>query len=340
MTSALPQLDLRAFTAGTQRQRADFVEDLRQAAHGVGFFYLRGYSSSEALPRALLQAARVFFALPQEQKNAIHMVHSAQLRGYTAAGEEITRGARDWREQLDTGAERPLIEQGPGVPPWTRLQGPNQWPASLPALKPLVLEWQDAMTQTGLALLRALALALGQREDTLLRHFEGQPVQHTKLIRYAAQGRGTTAQGVGPHKDSGCLTLLLQDLQGGLQVLDREAAAARWIDVPPLEGTLVINLGEVLEMWSDGFLRATTHRVVSPQGGKIRYSAAFFLTPRLESELHRLELPAELAGLARGVERDPLNPLIAHTGSNLLKGRLRSHRDVAARHYSALPALA
>ena len=339
LTNTLPILDLSDFTSGDPERRASFVTRLRETAHHVGFFYLRDYGASPAQIEAVLQAARVFFALPDAQKHAVHMAQSPHFRGYTAAGDEITRGKRDWREQLDVGAERSALALNAGTPAWARLQGPNQWPAGLPHLKPTLLAWQDTLTEAASHLLHALALALGQPEDRFDAAFADTPVQHLKVIHYPGRAEGGSRQGVGPHKDSGCLTLLLQDTQAGLQVLERDGPgvapdAGRWIDAPPLPGTLIINLGEVLEILSNGYLRATIHQVVSPPPKVDRLSVAFFLSPRLDAELPELVLPPALAAQARGVDRDPQNPLIAHTGRNLLKGRLRSHPEVAERFYA------
>ena len=335
----LPILDLSDFTSGNAGQRSAFVDHLRETAYGVGFFYLRGFGASPAQTRAVLQASRDFFALSPEQKDAIHMARSPHFRGYTGAGDEITRGERDWREQLDIGAERAVLTQSPSSPAWTRLQGPNQWPEALPQLKPVLLDWQNTLTDAARQLLRALALTLGQPRDRFASAFADAPVQHLKVIHYPGRADGESTQGVGAHKDSGCLTLLLQDTQAGLQVWERAGPgqpedAGCWIDAPPIEGTVVINLGEVLELLSNGYLRANIHRVVSPPQSQDRLSVAFFLSPRLDAELAPLVLPPELAAKARGVDRDPKNPLLAHTGRNLLKGRLRSHPEVAQRFYA------
>lgn len=331
---SLPVLDLSEFTEGDARQRDRFVQTLRETAHNVGFFYLRGYGAAPGQTKALFDAARAFFNLPAQRKQALQMVNSPHFRGYTGPGEEITRGERDWREQIDFSSERDVIAQGPDVPAWTRLQGPNQWPDELPQLRASVTAWQQTLTVAGRQLLQALALALGQPEDRFDAAFATAPVQHVKIIRYPGRGSDVSQQGVGPHKDSGCLTLLLQHRDAGLQVLDRNAPGEAWIDVPPLEGTVVINIGEVLEVQSNGYLRANIHRVVSPPQGGERFSIAFFLSPQLDTELPALPLPPELAVRARGVENDPRNLLIAHTGRNLLKGRLRSHPDVAERYYA------
>lgn len=331
--AALPLLDLRDFNGGTPGSRARFITRLRETAHRVGFFYLQGHGLGANEVAGLFASGREFFALPRERKLALRMANSPHFRGYTAYGEEITRGAPDWREQLDIGAERaplPEAETGSAEQAWRRLQGPNQWPAELPQLKTRLLAWQDQMSGVARSLLRALALALQQPERSFEALFEPEPVQHLKLIRYPGRTPAQGQQGVGAHKDSGCLTLLQQDRQGGLQV----QFGGGWIEVPPLPGSLVVNLGEVLEILSGGYLRATLHRVISPPSGAERLSVAYFHGPRLDATLSALQLPADLAAQARGVELDPLNPLIPHAGCNFLKGRLRSHVDVAQAFYA------
>jgi len=124
--------------------------------------------------------------------------------------------------------------------------------------------------------------------------------------------------------------LLLQDRVGGLQVETGEG----WIDVPPTENTFVVNIGEVLELVTNGYLRATPHRVHTPPVGVDRYSIAYFISPRLDAgSVPVLQLPPHLARLATGPETDPLNPLLHHVGENSLKGRVRSHLPVTKRFY-------
>jgi isopenicillin N synthase-like dioxygenase len=344
----IPLLELRRFDAG-DAQRAAFLTELRTAAHEVGFFYLSGHDVDAQLLRDLMQSARRFFALPEDDKMAIEMVNSPHFRGYNRVASELTRGQPDWREQIDIGAERPALPRDTDAPAWARLRGPNQWPAALPELRPLVIRWQAAAEQVLIRVLRALALALGQAADALEPLYGNDPHYLVKLIRYpgvAAAGRTPGASalgigsalalgthlGVGAHKDSELLTLLLQDEQGGLQV----EMAQGWIDVPPRSGTFVINIGELLELASDGYLRATMHRVVMPPAGVDRVSAAFFLGARLDATVPLLPLPPALAAQARGPERDPNNPLFREVGQNYMKGRLRSHPDVARRHHADL----
>lgn len=180
--------------------------------------------------------------------------------------------------------------------------------------------------------MRVFAACLGQPEDVFEPVYRDQPNQRIKLIRYP--GRDTKAaqndQGVGAHKDSGFVTILLQDETAGLQVETSDG----WIDAPPIPGTFVINIGELLEMASNGYLKATMHRVISPPAGRERFSVAFFLGASLDATVPVVELPRSLAAEARGVTQDPSNPLFNEVGRNYLKSRLRSHPDVARRHYA------
>jgi isopenicillin N synthase-like dioxygenase len=337
ITSSIPLLDLRRFDAD-QAERAAFLAELRAAAHDVGFFYVTGHGVEAGLAYDVIQSARRFFSLPVGDKLAIEMVNSPHFRGYNRVAAERTRGRPDWREQIDIGAERPALPRDGSAPAWARLQGPNQWPAALPELRAVIGHWQTAAIQVLIRILRAFALALAQRADSLEPLYGDDPHYLVKLIRYPGaaamgdSGAGGDALGVGAHKDSELITLLLQDDQGGLQV----ETPRGWVDVPPRDGTFVVNIGELLELASDGYLRATMHRVVMPPAGNERLSAAFFLGARLDATVPVLTLPPALASHARGAERDPQNPLYRKVGLNYLKGRLRSHPDVARRHHADL----
>ncbi|MCG8157613.1 isopenicillin N synthase family oxygenase [Brenneria goodwinii] len=327
--TSLPILDLSQLDA-TLEHRAAFLAKLNRAARDVGFFYLVHHGVSDALQQQVQQTARAFFALPDAEKQRVAMILSPHFRGYNRAGSELTRSQPDWREQFDIGAERPALRLSANDPGWLRLQGPNLWPAALPELKTTLLQWQREMTGMSLRLLRAFAEALELPANAFDALYGEKPNEHIKLIRYPGQPGGGSQQGVGAHKDSGFLSFLLQDNQQGLQV---EIEPGRWIDALPLAGSFVVNIGELLELATNGYLRATVHRVVSPPAGKERLSTAFFLGAQLDSVVPIYQLPDHLAVNALGPTSDPLNPLLRDVGWNYLKGRLRSHPDVASRYY-------
>lgn len=316
--TALPVVDLRAEPAALRAQ-------LRQVAHEVGFFYLTGHGVPEELIDRLLAQARGLFALPQAAKDAIAMVHSPHFRGYTRLGGELTGGTVDWREQIDIGPERvPLTDP---AEPYLRLQGPNQWPAGLPGLPAVVAEWDAALAAVGRRLLQHWAAALGNPAEVFDAAFADTPATLIKVIRYP--GRADSDQGVGAHRDAGVLTLLLAEPGSrGLQVRTERG----FVDVDPLPGALIVNIGEMLEIASGGYLRATEHRVrIYDQE---RLSVAYFFNPRLDATIPVLRLPADLAERARGVSADTANDRIyAVYGRNAWKSRLRAHPDVAAAHH-------
>lgn len=327
--TTLPVLNLAHYHSPTERHA--FLDQLRHAARDVGFFYLTHHGIADSLQQTLQSEARRFFALTDAQKQQVAMVHSPHFRGYNRSAAELTRGQPDWREQFDIGAERPALTLDAGDPRWLRLQGPNLWPEALPTLKPVLLQWQQAMTGMAMTLLRAFAESLHLPADAFDALYGDKPNEHIKLIRYPGQQETqNSTQGVGAHKDSGFLSFLLQDDQKGLQV---EVSEGEWIDASPRAGSFVVNIGELLELATNGYLRATVHRVISPPARQQRLSIAFFLGAQLDAVVPLYTLPEPLAREAHGPQSDPQNPLLRDVGWNYLKGRLRSHPDVAERHY-------
>jgi len=326
--TALPVIDLRLHD--DLEQAEDFHRNLARIARETGFFYLVGHGITRQEIQAIREQTYAFFALPQTDKDAIDMQYSPHFRGYTAVGGERTRQKPDYREQIDIGAELPAHDLQADSPAWLRLQGPNQWPDALPHFKATVLHWQARLRDVAIKLLHAFMVALEQPAHALDDAASGTPADWIKLIHYPGSAHAAQQQGVGAHKDGGILTLLLQDRVAGLQVETPQG----WIDVPPVEHAFVVNIGEILELATNGYLRANVHRVVAPPPRVSRYSIAYFLRPRLAAgQVPLLQLPPHLARLATGPESDPLNPLLRNVGENSLKGRARSHLPVTKRFY-------
>jgi isopenicillin N synthase-like dioxygenase len=137
-----------------------------------------------------------------------------------------------------------------------------------------------------------LPRALGQSPDFFEPIYRDAPNQLIKIIRYPASDAAANGQGVGAHKDSGFLTLVLQDAEEGLEI---EAQDGNWIKVRPLQNSFVLNIGELLELATNGYLRATVHRVVAPPPGAERLAVAFFLGAQHDATVPLLTLPAALA---------------------------------------------
>ncbi|KRE77448.1 isopenicillin N synthase family dioxygenase [Arthrobacter sp. Soil763] len=332
---SLPVLDISRLNAGPE-EAARFREELRDAMHDVGFIYLAGHGIPQELTDAMLEVSRRFFDLPEEQKLAIENIHSPQFRGYTRVGGEITDGGVDWREQIDIGVERDTVQPGPGVPDYWRLEGPNLWPEGLPGMRETVTEWTERLSAVSLDLLRALAVSLGAPEDTFDAAFAAQAFPMLKIVRYPGESDPEPKQGVGSHRDGGVLTLLLVEPgKGGLQVEHQ----GEWIDAPQVPGTFVVNIGEMLELATNGYLKATLHRVISPLRGTDRISLPFFFNPALDATMPRLAVSPEFQARARGLSVDPSNsPILQTYGDNALRYRVRAHPNVVAVHHPDLAA--
>lgn len=320
----LPVIDLEDLATVDGRRR------LRDVTHDVGFFYLVGHGVDDDLLTRVQTVAHDFFALPAAEKLSIGMINSPHFRGYSRLGGEFTNGQIDWREQIDIGPEREPVAGATG---YMRLQGPNQWPAALPELRSAIDEYNTALATVSLRLLQNWAAGLGADPHLFDTAFAHAPATLIKLVRYPARPATEVNgdQGVGAHKDSGVLTLLL--LESGSAGLQVEASDGTWIDAPPQEGAFVVNVGEMLEVATGGFLRATKHRVITAPGAPERLSIPYFFSPALDAVIPTVELPADLAAQARGVEQDPANPLFSTYGENTWKSRTRAHPDVFERWY-------
>ncbi|GAB3625006.1 2-oxoglutarate and iron-dependent oxygenase domain-containing protein [Mariniluteicoccus endophyticus] len=310
-------------------------DDLLRAAHEIGFFYLVGHGLDQARQDEVVRVAREFFALPDDEKRRIENLRTPHFRGWARIGGERTQGRTDWREQVDIAVEREPVTITDTTPDWAVLEGPNQWPERPAEFRPVFERWHRDLSAVGHRLLQEWSQALGQPRDFFDAAYADQ-LSLIKVVRYP--GREGDDQGVGAHKDSGLLTLLLVEQgKAGLQV---EGPDGRWIDAPHVDGAFIVNIGELLESATDGYLIATNHRVVSPPPWDDRISVPFFYNPGLDAVIPRLQLPPELAARSRGVTQDESNAIFDTYGANALKSRLRSHPDVAEIHHQRLLARA
>jgi isopenicillin N synthase-like dioxygenase len=276
--SQIPVIDFAPFLHGSAGQRAAVAGQVGDACRNIGFFYIINHGVAEILVNAAFAEAKRFFAQPPEKKAEVAIEHSACHRGYFSTGGENLDPAKqktagDLKEGYkigrDLGPEHPLVSAG------TPLHGPNQWP-DLPGWRETMTAYYDAMTALGREMLHAFALALGIPEQ----NFDGwltAPMTTLGPLHYPPQrGHITEAQlGAGAHTDYGCLTLLAQDDAGGLQVRN---GAGQWLDAPPLPGSFVVNIGDMMERWTNGVFTSTLHRVINTSGRE-RYSLPFFFDP-------------------------------------------------------------
>lgn len=282
---ALPLLDLSDLHAGAPARKV-FLEALDQAARSNGFFYLTHHGISPALTQAVLEQSRRFFDLDAAEKNRMHIRHSDHFRGYSQMKNE-----RDWREQVHFGQELPAVPVAENSENCYRLIGENQWPVVLgEPFRSTMLEFLQATSQLGDALLSAFAELLGQPTNYFRQLSAAPPYLLMKLICYYAQPNTVEDRpGVAPHCDWSWLTILLQDDVGGLEVLTQ---AGDWQPVAPAEGVLSVNVGELLEILTRGQYLAAPHRVINPSEEKKRISVPVFINPPLDALVSPLNLPA------------------------------------------------
>jgi isopenicillin N synthase-like dioxygenase len=277
IADAAPVLCCTRLRGQPDDQRA-FARELAAACREPGFCYLANHTVDVALCAALLAKARDFFALPARDKAALHIERSPHFRGWSEM-----RNERDWREQLHFGSETPALASGPA---WRQLAGPNLWPETLGAVwRATVLGFMDAIADLGAQMLAALAQGLGLHPDRFAPAVGSSPYRLLKLICYHPQPAPDAAlRGVAPHCDWSWITLLLQDDAGGLQVQRPDGA---WVEVAPVPGTLVLNVGELVEIVTGGQLRATPHRVVHRSVAAPRIAAPYFVNPALDGMVVR-----------------------------------------------------
>jgi isopenicillin N synthase-like dioxygenase len=271
---ALPVIDIAPLITDVGGDADDDVaRQLDAACRDHGFFYVVGHGVKAELQARLDQAAREFFALSDDEKAEIAMVRAGRAwRGWFPVGGELTSGRPDRKEGLYFGAELP--PDHPRVRAGVPLHGANLFPREPADLRPAVLAYLDALTGVGHALARGLALALGHDADWFDRHLTGDPLVLFRIFHYPPDP-APDEWGVGEHSDYGLLTLLLQDDNGGLEVRGPDGS---WIDAPPVAGSFVCNLGDMLERMTAGRYRSTAHRVRNTSG-RSRLSCPFFFDP-------------------------------------------------------------
>ena len=284
--ATLPIIDVSGLNQGSANAVPQVAAAIRAACTGPGFFYVSGHGVAEPVIQGAAAAARDFFHLPEDVKRQVKA--NARHRGWHAMGGALMEGAThaDRKEFFSIGLELP--EDDPAVLAGEPLRGPNQWPEFAPALRPAMSAYYDAMMALGGRLLRAVAVSLELPEDFFAPRYR-KPLQRTQAIFYPPQAVGAEEEifGVAPHTDFGCVTLLWQDGNGGLQVRERQSGA--WIDAPPIPGTLVINVGDLLGRWSNDRFASTPHRVVN-RSGRERMSIATFHDPDFGAMIDPREL--------------------------------------------------
>ncbi len=280
--TSIPLIDLGGNLDPCAPAAKESAAALYGALSSVGFAYIAGHNVAPACLDAAFAASREFHASTLEQKRslAINEAH----RGYmgmatstivTSSVAKVTRP--NMSESLMLMHE--LAPDDAGLLAGLPMQGPNQWPDWVPDFKPRIQQYIAQVDALGRYVVQLVALSLGLDAHALDPHFE-KPTTFLRLLHYPPQPRNEDEQiGSAPHTDYGIITLLAQDSSGGLQVKPR---GGDWIDAPPIPGTYVLNVGDMLARWSNERFVSTPHRVINRSGGD-RYSLPYFLDPAMDS---------------------------------------------------------
>ena len=262
--------------------------EIRTACSRSGFFYIVGHGVSERLSERLEAESRRFFALPSSEKKEIEMERGGRAwRGFFPVGGELTLGRPDQKEGLYFGEE--LGPEDPRVVAGTPLHGPNLFPVRPAGLRDGVLEYMAALTALSHAVMRGLAVSLGLEADYFRTRYTADPLVLFRIFHYPPLLSDTAADGapqfsVGEHTDYGLLTILRQT-SAGLEV----KVQGEWQSAPPVPGSFVCNLGDMLDRMTSGFYRSTAHRVRNRTGSS-RFSFPFFFDPAFDAEVSPIEV--------------------------------------------------
>lgn len=291
--SECPLVDVGALVSGDPAGIPAAAEAISRACRDVGFMYVTNTGVSPATVRRVTDEAAKFFALSEAEKMTVALENSPHFLGYLPleyTGEEGESG-KNLQEAFVVCDEDNLAQRDDGIA--------NQWPQALPSLRPAMMEYFAAMDSLAARLRQGLALALGLAPDYFDPAFANS-LNRLKLNHYPPQEimSDTEMMGVGGHTDHGGYTLLWQDSLGGLEIKNKDGD---WVSVPPIEGALVVNIADLMQLWSNGQFSSTEHRVIN-RYGKDRYSIAFFVDPSYDTMVSPVvgDVPADVTPVNAG----------------------------------------
>jgi isopenicillin N synthase-like dioxygenase len=281
----VPIIDLRP-DATSDEDRLAIAEQIRDACLRVGFFYVKNHRIPDSTISRVFEETKRFFSLPLEEKMKIDVHKSSNFKGYNALLSENNNPENDGdlHEGLNIGWEPPEgSSEGQDYGSDVAMTGANVWPDDLPGFRPNVMEYYHAAVRLGKSLFPLFALALGL-PSTYFDDKTRKSAAIMRLLHYPPQ-TGTVDDrivGIGAHTDFECFTILWQ--QDGIPALQALNADNKWVDVAPIPGTLVINLGDQLARWTNDVFKSTKHRAVNRSGTR-RYSIPLFFGTDYDVEL-------------------------------------------------------
>ena len=260
------------------------LQDFFSAYNKYGFGYIINHGIEKTLIEQLFQVSKQFHSQPLSEKMRVALDHNH--RGYIAinTSTDVNSKLADVKKPNQSESFMMMREDKSELPD-VYLSGPNQWP-KLENFKEVLEKYTCNMTKLGRNLMRLALLSSGVKDLSVMKSFD-TPTIWLRLLHYPPISKNSPSDlyGSAPHTDFGCLTILAQDEIGGLQVQTREG---EWIDVPKLEGSFVVNVGDMLSRYTNGLLRSTPHRVIN-KSGKERFSCPFFFDPNTNAVVQPLK---------------------------------------------------
>lgn len=287
---AIPLIDFGPMVSDDPAERAKVGTEVRKACTEVGFFYALNHGVPKEVIDNTFAAAHRFFALPDMIKQTISVEKSDNNRGYTALlGENTDPTAKgDMHEAFDFALE--MDADDPDLAKGLFGYAPNQWPDSnhegMNDFRQTLLTYHEEALTFGARIFQAFALALELPEDYFIPKIT-KPLAVARVLHYPPQeGKIDEKQiGIGAHSDYECFTILCTDEKAALQVLN---AAGEWIEAPPVEGAFIVNVGDMMERWTNDYFKSTIHRAIN-RSGKQRYSIPLFFGTNPDVEIAVLE---------------------------------------------------
>jgi isopenicillin N synthase-like dioxygenase len=272
----VPVVDLGPALSGSTEGRKQVAEAIADACSRVGFFYIANHGIPRADVEAIFQTSKDFHDLPLDEKMAVSVRNNNHFQGYLYG---MSKGNdRNLSENLQEAFQirRPLKADDPDLLAGTPLHGMIPWPKAMPDLEPRMMAYYEKVDGLGKLLLGLFELSLELPEGTFSQHFK-KDMNSLRLLHYPPQDPDGPGDHLGAraHTDTNAFTILAQDMNGGLEICNKDGD---WIAVPPIADTFVVNVGEILKVWTDAIFSSTVHRVIN-RSGRERYSIPFFLYP-------------------------------------------------------------
>lgn len=310
MPAGIPVIDIGDLYTGDPAAKKAVAAKIGAACDDIGFFYAVNHNVPiEMIERAVATADR-FFALPEAER--LRTKADSNNRGYRDIWDSVHRnGKTNAKDSFDLGF--PVAADDPEVKAGTPFYAPNNWP-DMPGFRDAIESYYLETYKLGMKILEGFALYLSKPDDFFTRHFT-KPVADMVINHYLGNaGLHVSDQASGPHTDHGIVTILWQDMLGGLEIMGKDG---RWMAATPLRGSFVINVGELMKRWTNGRFQATVHRVVHLRDMP-RYSMPLFCNPNFRTTVD----PRDLGVSDADARFEPV------TSGDFLMGRFKATRKL------------